>query len=158
MKISNILCGLILAGMVVPAIGQQSGSGWLINIQVSQNIPTVNYWTRGSTNVGFVGTALLPRATGQAKVGAQKGSLQIQGDFKGSRFAYKFWPRVPGLCVVGDYAGGSCDQPGTNDGQQSEEQGGCDHQVADVRHDGDCGALFCGELSQPEGCAFRTPF
>lgn len=85
MKFSSILSGLILAAIMVPAIGQQSGqgSGSLINIQVSQNIPTVNYWTRGSTNVGFVGTALLPRATGQAKVGAQKGSLQIQGDFKG---------------------------------------------------------------------------
>jgi outer membrane protein OmpA-like peptidoglycan-associated protein len=92
MKISNILCGLILAGMVVPAVGQQSGSGSLINIQVSQNIPTVNYWTRGSTNVGFVGTALLPRATGQAKVGAQKGSLQIQGDFKGLDAPTNFGP------------------------------------------------------------------
>jgi outer membrane protein OmpA-like peptidoglycan-associated protein len=85
MKFKNILSICILAGMVVPAIGQQpgQGSGSLINIQVSQNIPTVNYLSRGSTKVGFVGTALLPRAEGQAKVGSQKGSVEIEGDFKG---------------------------------------------------------------------------
>ena len=86
----------LLASCIVPLLlaiqshGQQSSqnansqnANSLINIHVSQTIPTVNYWSRGSTKVDFVGTALLPRADGQAKVGTEAGGLRIQGEFAG---------------------------------------------------------------------------
>jgi outer membrane protein OmpA-like peptidoglycan-associated protein len=94
MKFGTIFGSCILASLVIPSIGQQSSqnSSSLINIQVSQTIPTVNYVSRGSTKVGFLGTALLPRAEGQAKVGSQKGSVQIQGDFKGLDSPSNFGP------------------------------------------------------------------
>ena len=71
MKIKSILSMCIAAATVLliigpSALGQSSKS--LINIKVSQSVPTVNYWARGSTKVGFTGTALLPRAEGDAKV------------------------------------------------------------------------------------------
>ncbi len=85
MNFRSVLGGCIAISLVVPTFAQQAGqnSGSLINIQVSQSLPTVNYASRGSTKVGFQGTALLPRAEGQAKVQSQKGSVGIQGDFKG---------------------------------------------------------------------------
>jgi len=85
MNFRSILGTCIAISLVVPTLAQQAGqnSGSLINIQVSQSLPTVNYSSRGSTKVGFQGTALLPRAEGQAKVESQKGSVAIQGDFKG---------------------------------------------------------------------------
>ncbi|MEO6964740.1 MAG: OmpA family protein [Acidobacteriaceae bacterium] len=95
MKFKNILSICIAAAMVVPAIGHAAfgqSSNSLINIHVSQNVPTVNYWARGSTKVGFTGTALLPRAEGEAKVSSAKGSLQIEGDFKGLDAPTNFGP------------------------------------------------------------------
>jgi outer membrane protein OmpA-like peptidoglycan-associated protein len=85
MNCRSILGMCVAISLVVPSLAQQSGqnSSSLINIQVSQSLPTVNYASRGSTKVGFVGTALLPRAEGQAKVQSQKGSVGIQGDFDG---------------------------------------------------------------------------
>ena len=95
MKFKSILSSCIVAAMVFPAIGSTASgqsSKSLINIQVSQGVPTVNYWSRGSTKVGFTGTALLPRAEGEAKVSSLKGSVQIQGDFKGLDAATNFGP------------------------------------------------------------------
>ncbi|HET9087992.1 MAG TPA: hypothetical protein VFN53_10760, partial [Acidobacteriaceae bacterium] len=58
------ICAIALFGL--QAQGQQSGNNpnSLINIHVSQNLPTVNYHSTGSTKVNFVGTPLLPRADG----------------------------------------------------------------------------------------------
>ena len=73
----------MLAVAAFPALAQQSNqNSSLINIHVSQNIPTVNYATKGSTSIDFLGTALMPRATGQAKIGNSKGSVQIEAQFK----------------------------------------------------------------------------
>ena len=55
----------------------------------------------------------MPRAEGQAKVGSQKGSVLIQGDFSGLDMSYKFWPRIPCLRAVGDHTGRSHQQSGT---------------------------------------------
>ncbi|MHB8391629.1 MAG: OmpA family protein [Acidobacteriaceae bacterium] len=91
MKYRAILTSCIVPLLlVVQSQGRQSSQNAnslnpnsLINIHVSQTIPTVNYWSRGSTKVDFVGTALLPRADGQAKVGTEAGGLRIQGEFAG---------------------------------------------------------------------------
>ncbi len=73
----------MLAVAAFPALAQQTNqNSSLINIHVSQNIPTVNYATKGSTSIDFLGTALMPRATGQAKIGNSKGSVQIEAQFK----------------------------------------------------------------------------
>jgi outer membrane protein OmpA-like peptidoglycan-associated protein len=83
MKIQTLFAAIVTLA-AFPALAQQSGqsSGSLINIHVSQTIPTVNYATKGSTSIDFLGTALMPRATGQAKIGNQKGSVQIHAEFK----------------------------------------------------------------------------
>jgi outer membrane protein OmpA-like peptidoglycan-associated protein len=85
MRFKAVLASCVLALLPLQASAQQtSGSSTsLIDIHVSQNLPTVNYWANGSTKVDFVGTALVPRADGEAKVGAQHGVLRIQADFKG---------------------------------------------------------------------------
>lgn len=74
------------------AAGQDQSSGSVININVSRNIEAVNYWTRGSTKVDFIGTALLPRATGQAKVESRGGALAIDAEFKGLESPSTFGP------------------------------------------------------------------
>lgn len=87
MKHRTVLFHCVLASALIalPACGQQANptTTSLIDIHVSQSLPTVNYWAKGSTKVNFIGTALLPRADGEAKVGAQGGGLRIQGDFRG---------------------------------------------------------------------------
>lgn len=106
MKYKAILAGCFLTLFLLQARAQQSSanSNSLINIQVSQSIPTVNYWSRGSTKVNFVGTALLPRADGDAKVSTQGSSLRIEGNFKGLTsprnfgnvyLAYVLWAITP---------------------------------------------------------------
>ena len=94
MKYKEILASCALAFLVFQAQGQQSSSNpnSLINIHVSQNLATVNYRSTGSTKVNFVGTALLPRADGDAKVGAQGSSLRIQANFKGLADPETFGP------------------------------------------------------------------
>ena len=67
-------------------------SGSIINITVSRSIQAVNYWSRGSTKVDFIGTALMPRADGQAKVEAKGGSLTISAEFKGLESPGSFGP------------------------------------------------------------------
>ena len=82
MKIPSLFAAM-LAVAAFPALAQQTNqNSSLINIHVSQNIPTVNYATKGSTSIDFLGTALMPRATGQAKIGNSKGSVQIEAQFK----------------------------------------------------------------------------
>jgi outer membrane protein OmpA-like peptidoglycan-associated protein len=82
----------------------QANTGSVINIHVSRSIETVNYWARGSTKVDFIGTALMPRAEGSAKVESQKGALAIDAEFKnmqapttiGSPFlVYVLWAITP---------------------------------------------------------------
>ena len=51
---------------------------------VGRDITAINYFHRsGSTRIGFEGTALLPRATGSAKVESNKGQISIDAHFRG---------------------------------------------------------------------------
>jgi outer membrane protein OmpA-like peptidoglycan-associated protein len=76
------------------AAQQQQGTqpGNVINITVSRTVPTVNYMSRGSTKVDFVGTALLPRAQGEAKVQAKAGILNVDAKFEGLPDSSTFGP------------------------------------------------------------------
>lgn len=71
-----------VVSVAVAQDAQQTGKG-VININVSRTIQTVNYWARGSTKVDFVGTALMPRAEGQARIESKSGALAIDAEFKG---------------------------------------------------------------------------
>ena len=51
---------------------------------VQRDLDAVNYFHRsGSTRIAFKGTALLPGASGQAKVQSDKGRISIEADMKG---------------------------------------------------------------------------
>ncbi len=94
MNLRRILAICAIGLFALQAHGQQSGNNpnSLINIHVSQNLPTVNYHATGSTKVNFVGTPLLPRADGDAKIAAQGTSLRIQANFKGLVSPQTFGP------------------------------------------------------------------
>lgn len=90
---------ILLAISLQPVAAQQSGqqkqgaqSGNVINITVSRTVPTVNYMSRGSTKVDFVGTALLPRAQGEAKIQAKAGVLNVDAKFEGLPDSSTFGP------------------------------------------------------------------
>src|SRR6185369_4861014 len=85
MKMKNLMLVLTIACLAAGAAfsqdTSQSGNA-VININVSRTIQTVNYWARGSTKVDFIGTALMPRGTGEAKIESKNGSLAIEAQFK----------------------------------------------------------------------------
>jgi outer membrane protein OmpA-like peptidoglycan-associated protein len=87
-----LLCLAVLSSM--PAWAQRSAekSAPVIQINVSRNIQTVNYWARGSTKVNFVGTALLPRAEGRATIQSTGGALAIEAEFNGIAAASTYGP------------------------------------------------------------------
>jgi len=89
----TLLAWILAAGVAFAhAQNSQQTPGPVINISVSRSIQAVNYWSRGSTKVDFIGTALMPRADGQAKVEAKGGSLTISADFKGLESPSSFGP------------------------------------------------------------------
>lgn len=58
---------------------------------VSKTAQAVNYrYQSGSTRIDFVGTALMPRATGEAKVSSKKGRIEIDARFEGIGGATQF--------------------------------------------------------------------
>jgi outer membrane protein OmpA-like peptidoglycan-associated protein len=60
---------------------------------VAHDIPAINYFHRkGSTNIGFQGTALLPQAKGTAKVNAVAGRTSIDLQLEGLTPANSFGP------------------------------------------------------------------
>ena len=86
--------------------GTQSGN--IINISVSRSVPTVNYLSRGgSTKIDFLGTALLPRATGEAKVESKGGVISIDAKFESLVDPEYVWAGLSGLRALGDHAGGA---------------------------------------------------
>ena len=93
MKMKNLMLVLTMVCLVSGAAFSQDASqsnNAVININVSRTIQTVNYWTRGSTKVDFVGTALMPRAEGEAKIESKNGALAIDAEFKGLEQANSF--------------------------------------------------------------------
>ncbi len=88
----NWLLGLVVFGSLPAMAQQKQASAPVIQITVSRNIQTVNYWTRGSTKVNFIGTALLPRAEGRATVQSTGGALGIEAEFNGLAPVSTFGP------------------------------------------------------------------
>lgn len=92
-RLTGIACGL-LATLTAAALGQGTAqtANPVIRINVSRSIQTVNYWAHGSTDVDFIGTALLPQAKGKAKVESKGGSLAISAQFEGIQSPANFGP------------------------------------------------------------------
>jgi outer membrane protein OmpA-like peptidoglycan-associated protein len=89
--VNAVLC--LAALSAAPAWAQSTGkTAPVIQINVSRNIQTVNYWARGSTKVNFIGTALLPRAEGRATVQSTGGALAIEAEFNALKDASTFGP------------------------------------------------------------------
>ncbi len=54
-----------------------------LSAKVSQGIKAINYQVQGgSTTVDFVGTELMPKAQGEAKVESKKGYIEVEVEFK----------------------------------------------------------------------------
>ena len=79
--------GMMLALCGVAMLGQSPDQEppsptFKVNV-VSKSTKAVNYRHRsGSTTISFVGTALMPRAQGQAKVDSRPGAISIDASFK----------------------------------------------------------------------------
>jgi outer membrane protein OmpA-like peptidoglycan-associated protein len=59
------------------------GPSTQLRAKVSQGIKAINYQVQsGSTTVDFVGTELMPKARGEAKVESKKGYIEVEVEFK----------------------------------------------------------------------------
>lgn len=85
------VCVLAVALSASGALGQDAASPQaggqqsvpVISITQTRTIQAVNYLAKGSTKIDFRGTALLPLATGQAKIDSKDGGLVIEANFDG---------------------------------------------------------------------------
>ncbi len=77
-----------------PVITKQDNGVYLYRVKVVQrDLDAVNYLHRsGSTKIGFKGTALLPTASGEAKVTSERGGIHIEARFEGLTPANGFGP------------------------------------------------------------------
>lgn len=85
-------CVILLLAASVPALAQEQAPGEPVRIDpvpvfrsnvVSHTTKAVNYQYRsGATIVKFGGTALMPKAKGQAKVESKKGYTEIEVEFE----------------------------------------------------------------------------
>ena len=105
MKRIATLCVLLIASSATSLHAQdQSQQAPVIQINVTRTIQAVNYMAKGSTRIDFRGTALLPQATGQAKVEAKNGAVSINanfdnlsgaGQFGAAYLTYVLWAITP---------------------------------------------------------------
>ena len=75
----------LTAAAAIPALAQSQSAKQapVIHINVSRTIQMVGYRNREATRVDFLGTALLPRSEGKAKIESKDGRTTIQAQFKG---------------------------------------------------------------------------
>lgn len=76
------------------AVVTENGDIFFYKVQVvRRDIDAVNYLHRsGATHINFVGTELLPNASGKAEVKSERGKLTVNADFKGLTPANGFGP------------------------------------------------------------------
>ena len=96
---------LVMALSAASGLAQdQSSQAPVIQINVTRTIQAVNYMAKGATRIDFRGTALLPQATGQAKVEAKNGAVSINanfdnlsgaGQFGAAYLTYVLWAITP---------------------------------------------------------------
>ncbi|MBX3277625.1 MAG: OmpA family protein [Acidobacteria bacterium] len=92
MKSTKLLPGLLLVFAASSAWAQQSPQSQpIVNIRISRTIKSVTYRPNsGQSTIGFLGTALLPRAEGKARVQNKQGVTYIEGEISRLEPALKF--------------------------------------------------------------------
>jgi outer membrane protein OmpA-like peptidoglycan-associated protein len=92
MKSTKLLLGFLLVFTASSAWAQQtSQSQPIVNIRISRTIKSVTYRPNsGQSTIGFLGTALLPRAEGKANVQHKQGVTYIDGNISKLEPALKF--------------------------------------------------------------------
>ncbi len=93
----------LLLLMPHPSAGQQEPPS-VINIRVSRSVKTVTYRAKTDTKIDFVGTPLMPRAEGSAKVTSKEGIIKVEAEFAKlppattlgpAYLTYVFWAITP---------------------------------------------------------------
>lgn len=94
-----VYASMVLAGL---ALGQNTNQTQTVTTEsqpiyrvtvVSRTAQAVNYRHRsGATKINFAGTALMPKARGEAKVESKKGYIEIEVEFKEMNVAQKYGP------------------------------------------------------------------
>ena len=80
--IVTAICGVSLLYGQSQEQDQPPSPVFKVNV-VSKSTKAINYRHRsGSTTINFVGTALMPKAQGQAKVDSRPGAISIDATFK----------------------------------------------------------------------------
>lgn len=92
-----VLTSLVLAGLVAGQTNNQTvtleGQPIYRVTVVSRTAQAVNYRHRsGATKINFAGTALMPKARGEAKVESKKGYIEIEVEFDSITDAKQFGP------------------------------------------------------------------
>ena len=86
--VSGLLALTFFCGIPPQARSQEKEQKSLIEIRVSRTAQAVNYRDKTSTKIDFQGTALLPRAEGQAEIDARAGRIAIKAEFNNLQPAY----------------------------------------------------------------------
>jgi outer membrane protein OmpA-like peptidoglycan-associated protein len=83
---------LALAFAAPPGLAQQaSQSQTVVNLRIARTIKSVTYRPNsGQSSIGLQGTALLPRATGKARVQSKQGVTYIEGELSKLEPAWQF--------------------------------------------------------------------
>ena len=77
------LCVAVAVSPLLGQTGQEAPPPVFKANSVSKSIKAINYRHRsGSTDISFVGTAIMPRAQGQARVESRQGAISIDANFK----------------------------------------------------------------------------
>jgi outer membrane protein OmpA-like peptidoglycan-associated protein len=77
------LCVLVALSPLAAQTTQNAPPPVFRTSAVSKSIQAINYRHRsGSTDISFVGTAIMPRAQGQARVESRQGAISIDANFK----------------------------------------------------------------------------
>ena len=93
MKATPFLLCILLAGGATSALAQERTyqPQSVVNIRIARTIKSVTYRANSNqTEIGFQGTALLPRAEGKARVQNKQGVTTIEADFGKLEPATKF--------------------------------------------------------------------
>jgi outer membrane protein OmpA-like peptidoglycan-associated protein len=93
----GLSCGFVAGGQLQAEPTVQNQSGDIVPVYrvtvVERTMKAVNYRHRGgATKVDFRGTALLPKARGEAKVESKQGYIEIEVEFDDLRAATQYGP------------------------------------------------------------------
>lgn len=105
LAVCGLFCGLLTAQAQQAVNPKVTSMPAYRVIVIKRTMKAINYQHRnGATTIGFSGTSLMPKATGEAKVESQKGYIEIEAEFdrmqpanrQGSEYlTYVLWAITP---------------------------------------------------------------